>query len=92
MQTSASAAQLPKSKWTYVNLEVRDGQRLLNPSHVCFDRLIFTEPPRLTSSEVEVIVINGDVEDHRMAAVLPHDSDALEIPIRLLPPNEDARL
>lgn len=74
-----------ESNWTYASLLVLDGQRQLKPVEVSFDRLYFAEPPQLTSSEVEIILTNGDAEQRHRAVVLPHDVDATFIPIRLLP-------
>ncbi|HEX4794606.1 MAG TPA: hypothetical protein VH370_12475 [Humisphaera sp.] len=84
MQPTVSPSKPAKSQSVYVSLSVRDGDRLLKPAQVLFDRLIFDHPPHLTSSEVEVTVANGDVVDRRVVAVLPHDPSATEIPIRLL--------
>lgn len=69
---------------TYVSLTVLDGERRLKPTHVAFDRIHFAEPPRLSSTRVEIILVNGDVREHRIAEVLPHDADATRIPIRLM--------
>ena len=71
----------------YATITVIDGQRHLKPAQVAFDRLLFNQPPHLSSERVEIIVTNGDDEHRRVAAVLPHDADATRIPIRLLPAN-----
>ncbi len=71
---------------TYAELRVVDGERVLRPTHVAFDRLIFSEPPHLVSSRVRVIVTNGDQQGANVAIVLPHDADATRIPIELLAP------
>jgi len=89
---SQSFLNLPHRRekdWVYVSLTVVDGDRRLNPTHVAFDRLLFDEAPRLRSAQVEIIVVNGEVEDRRVARVLPHDEDATRIPIRLLPATGD---
>ncbi|HWE95935.1 MAG TPA: hypothetical protein VG269_18375 [Tepidisphaeraceae bacterium] len=70
--------------WVYASLTVWDGQRKLKPTHVGYDRLRFAEPPRLTSEQVELVIVNGDEESRQMAIVLPHDPDATRIPIRLV--------
>jgi hypothetical protein len=44
----------------------------------------FAEPPHLTSSQVEIILVNGDAQQRHMAIVLPHDANATRIPIRLI--------
>jgi len=88
MQPSVSIPKPQKSNWVYVSLAVRDGDRLLKPTHVAYDRLLFADPPRITSTEVELIITNGAVEDRRMAEVLPHDAEATHVPIRLLPGDE----
>jgi hypothetical protein len=92
MQPLVNAPRSQKSTWVYASLSVRDGQRLLKPLQISSDWLLFSEPPLLTSDEIEIILVNGSDEQRGMAAVLPHDPDALEIPIRLLPSNDDARL
>ena len=84
MQPLADATIRPKNSWVYAALKVRDGHRDLNPIQVAGNWLLFAEPPKLASSEVEIILINGDEEQRAMAAVLPHDQNAIEIPIRLL--------
>lgn len=61
-----------------------DGPRKLKPSHVSFDSLRFVEPPRLTSEQVEIVLVNGEEEQRNMAVVLPHDAGATLIPIRLV--------
>jgi hypothetical protein len=84
MQPSLDALRSDERKWTYATLTVVDGQRRLKPCEVSFDRLHFTEPPHLTSSRVEVILVNGDAEQRHFADVLPHEADATRIPIRLV--------
>ena len=85
MQSTLSPSRSGKSNWVYATVTVVDGSRRLKPREVSFDRLRFSEPPRLTSSQVEIILTNGDAEQRQMAAVLPHDADDTRIPIRLLP-------
>jgi hypothetical protein len=88
MESSSEALPQPATqRWTYASLTVLDGTRPLKPSHVGPDRLQFTEPPRLTSETVEVILRNGDEEQRHTAIVLPHDAAAMRIPINLLPPH-----
>jgi hypothetical protein len=82
---SLNAVGADKRSWTYASLTVLDGQRRLRPCEVSFDRLIFHDPPRLTSSHVEIILANGDDKQLHTAAVLPHEAEATEIPIQLLP-------
>jgi len=83
MQRSLEVAR-PEQGWIYAALTVLDGQRRLKPTHAAFDRLYFAEPPRLASSQVEIILTNGDAEQCHTALVLPHAPDATRIPIRLL--------
>jgi hypothetical protein len=71
--------------WTYAELTVIDGARRLAPTHMAFDRLQFDEPPRLTASTIEIILVNGADERRSFAEVLPHDGGATRIPIRLVP-------
>jgi hypothetical protein len=73
-----------EKKWVYASLTVCDGPRRLKPTHAAFDRLCFTEPPRLTSSQVEIILANGDAVQRHLAIVLPHEATATRIPIRLV--------
>ena len=70
--------------WIYASLTVIDGGRQLKPAQVAFDRLLFDNPPRLKSAQVEIILQNGDSEYRRFAKVLAHDPDARRIPIELL--------
>ena len=92
MQPLLNSPRSQKTTWVYASLSVRDGQRLLKPAQVSSDWILFSEPPQLKSGEIEIILVNGDEEQRGMAAVLPHDPDAVEIPIRLLPQGGDARL
>jgi hypothetical protein len=85
MQPSVNSHEPREQKWTYASLTVLDGPRRLKPAQVAFDRLLFREPPHLTSNQVEIILTNGDAEQRQMAIVLPHDDNATRIPIRLLP-------
>jgi hypothetical protein len=84
MQPLVTTPPLNSQKWVYVSLRVRDGDRVLKPSHVSFDHVRFPVPPRLADSQIEIILTNGDLEDRRVAAVLPHDANDMRIPIRLL--------
>ncbi|HEX4124842.1 MAG TPA: hypothetical protein VHY37_08975 [Tepidisphaeraceae bacterium] len=76
--------QTNSRSWVYVSLSVRDGERLLKPTHVSFDHIRFAEPPRLVSKRVEIIIVNGDAEQRHIAAVAPHPEDATCIPIQLV--------
>ena len=84
MQPSIDMPRRNRDKWVYATLRVRDGDRLLKPSHVGGDRIRFTEPPHLTSSEIEIILTVGDAEQRTMAIVLPHDPNERYIPIQLV--------
>jgi hypothetical protein len=80
-------AAAPRTTWVYVSLTVVDGQRRLKPAQVGPDRLLFDDPPHLTSQRVEIILNNGDQEQRNFADILPHDALATTIPIQLLPPH-----
>ena len=71
-------------RWTYVEIEVRDGTRRLRPTHVCSTEIRFPQPPRLTSEHITITTRNGDREITHHARVLDHHPDALHIPIELL--------
>jgi hypothetical protein len=75
-------AKKESSQWLYTTITLSDGQRILQPTHVSFDRVVFSTPPRLTTSQVEIVITNGPDEFRSTAEVLPHDPDATEIPIR----------
>jgi hypothetical protein len=87
MQDSTSTLRPVKQSWVYVKLTVVDGIRQLKPCGVGPDEINFNNPPHLTSSQVEIILVNGDEEDRHIAAVLPHDADATRIPIKLISNN-----
>ena len=83
-----SSVDFPHTKapgWVYATLTVMDGNRRLNPTQVSFDHVLFLEPPCLQSEVIEIILVNGDAEQHQTATVLPHDPQATWIPIRLIP-------
>lgn len=82
-RTSASSAV---KLMIYASLTVIDGQRILKPAQVGYDSLIFDQPPRLESKQIEIILRNGDAEQRHFATVLPHDQNAARIPIQLGPP------
>jgi hypothetical protein len=85
MPPSLNTVTSGKQNWTYATLTVMDGPRKLKPASVAFDRIRFDHPPRLTSTQVEIILVNGDEEQRHFATVLPHEADATRIPIRLVP-------
>jgi hypothetical protein len=87
MQHSMSTLRPVQQSWTYVKLTVVDGTRQIKPCSVSFDEINFNNPPHLISSQVEIILVNGDEEDRHIAEVLPHDADATQIPIRLISNN-----
>jgi hypothetical protein len=84
MPTSIDAPETFRTGWVYVSLTVRDGERRIRPAQVCSDWILFNRPPFLKSSEIEIILVNGDEEQHQMAAVLPHEPNSTQIPIRLV--------
>ena len=83
MQRSLNVPTARQPGWTYAALTVLDGPRRLKPTHAAFDRLYFADPPRLTSTEIQIILTNGDAEQRHRATVLPHEPHATRIPIRL---------
>lgn len=85
MRPSPTIARPSPQSWTYASLTVIDGQRELKPAQVASDRLLFAEPPHLTSEQVEIVLTNGQEVQRHAAVVLPHASDATRIPIRLMP-------
>ena len=85
MSSTTSLSHVIERRSIHAALTVIDGQRRLKPSQVSFDQPLFADPPHLTSSQVEIILIDGDAEQRHIAAVLPHDADATRIPIQLVP-------
>ncbi|HZL35126.1 MAG TPA: hypothetical protein VFC78_07440, partial [Tepidisphaeraceae bacterium] len=84
MPPSANPLAAKEQTWVYTSLTVLDGPRSLKPTHVSFDHLRFAQPPRLTSSEVEIILRNGDAEQRHVAVVLPHCENETRIRIQLI--------
>jgi hypothetical protein len=84
MQPSVNTPRGGSRSWVYASLTVVDGERRLKPSHVSGDRIRFPQPPRLASSKIEIILVNGEEEQRSWAMVLPHDADAMWIPIRIV--------
>jgi hypothetical protein len=82
--TSHQLAERNLSKWVYTTIRLHDGERILEPTHVSFDHVVFPAPPELTGSRVEIVVANGPDELRSVVDVLPHDPSATEIPIRLV--------
>ena len=83
----------PSSKavgWTYAEIFVYDGDRVLKPSHVCHNEIIFRDAPQIVSPVIRVCVKNGDRATTRSVRVLPHAPDATRIPIQLLSTEEQA--
>jgi len=72
------------TQWNYVDVHVADGQRVLRPTHIAFDRMIFAEPPNLSSSHVEIVITNNGQSHSSRALVLPHDASMTCIPIQLI--------
>jgi hypothetical protein len=82
---SHQIAEKSTPQWVYTTIRVYDAGRVLKPTHVSFDHVIFESPPCLTSMRIAIVVANGDNEFRSEAEVLPHDRGATEIPIRLDP-------
>ena len=78
------------TQWNYVDVHVTDGQRVLRPTHVAFDRLIFAEPPNLSSQQIEIVVTNNGQSHSSQALILPHKPSATQIPIQLINTEEKA--
>jgi hypothetical protein len=84
-EPSQSNTPSPTSeRWNYVDVQVKDGQRVLRPTHVAFDRLIFAQPPNLSSRSVEIIVTNNGQSHSSRVQILPHDASATRIPIQII--------
>jgi hypothetical protein len=77
-------------RWNYVDVHVMDGQRVLRPTHVAFDRLIFTEPPNFSSQNIEIIVTSNGQSHSSRALVLPHEPSTTSIPIQLIKTEQKA--
>ncbi|HTW96020.1 MAG TPA: hypothetical protein VMD30_14555 [Tepidisphaeraceae bacterium] len=73
-----------KETWTYISLTVIDGPRQLKPAEISADFIRFTDPPRLVSKHVEIVIANGDKEQRHRARVLPHDAEDRQIPIEVI--------
>lgn len=67
-----------------MDVQVLDGDRVLHPTHVSFDRLIFAEPPKLSSEFVQIIITNNGQPHSSQARILPHESTSTRIPIQLI--------
>lgn len=74
-----ASAKTPAA-WNYVDVQVLDGDRVLHPTHLSFDRLIFAEPPNLSSESVHIVITNNGQSHTSQAHVLPHDSTATPHP------------
>jgi hypothetical protein len=70
--------------WTYTEIVVYDGDRILKPTHLCSDEITFRDPPALMSAEINIRITNGDRQTTRTARVLPHESGATRVPIQLI--------
>jgi hypothetical protein len=79
---SHQIAEQQSSQWVYTTIALHDGDRILWPTHVSSDRVIFQTPPALNSTKVEIVITNGTDEFRSTVDVLPHDRNATEIPIR----------
>lgn len=84
MHSTFNTPKTDAPKWIYASLTVIDGQRALKPAQVGPDRILFSSPPHLNNSNVEIVLGNGDAEQRHQAEVLPHDPEATRIPIRLI--------
>ncbi len=66
-----------------VRMRVVAGDRELIPTHVAYDRLIFSTPPRLGATQVRIIIEVDQTRREWHATVLPHSPQAIRIPIVL---------
>lgn len=80
----SKSAKTSGREWNYVDVQVKDGQRILRPTHVAFDRVIFAERPNLTADRIEIVTMNNGQSHSRQALVLPHEPSATYIPIQLI--------
>ena len=76
--------------WTYAEIVVHDGDRVLKPTHVCSDEITFRDSPELVSTEIRISIKNGDRQTTRTARVLLHKSGSTRIPIQLINAEEKA--
>jgi hypothetical protein len=81
---SQQLTEQKSSQWVYTTIRLHDGQRVLYPTHVSSDRIIFHAPPKLAATQVEVTIRSGDHEVRSWVEVLPHDANATEIPVRII--------
>jgi len=88
---SHQIAERTTPQWVYTSIRVYDAGRVLEPTHVSFDQVIFEVPPCLTSTRIEIVVTSGKNEFRSEAEILPHDLGATEIPIRLDPANKNRK-
>ncbi len=88
MEVETTPSKTPA--WTYAELFVYDGDRVLKPTHVCADEITFRDAPYLVSAQIRVCVKNGDRQTTRTARVLPHDPQSTRIPIQLIQSDQQA--
>jgi hypothetical protein len=88
--TQPNSADKQTAQWNYVDVQVLDGQRVLRPTHVSFDQLIFAEPPNLSSQHIEIVITNNGRSHPSRATVLPHDPQSTRIPIQLIQTEQKA--
>ena len=70
--------------WTYTEIFVYDGDRVLKPINLCGDEITFREAPGIIYPEIRICVKNGDRRTIRSAKVLTHDPSSTRIPIQLV--------
>ncbi len=80
----SSSGGISATEWNYVDVQVLDGDRVLHPTHTSFDRLIFAEPPRISSEFLQIIVTNNGQSHSSRARVLAHESTSTDVPIQLI--------
>jgi hypothetical protein len=79
-------AERQSPQWVYTSISLHDAERILQPTQVSFDRVLFRTPPQLSSTRVEIVISNGQDEFRSFVDVLPHQQNATEIPIRSVNP------
>jgi hypothetical protein len=74
LSMSRRMAEPESSRWTYTPIVLHDGDRILEPTHISFDRVFFRAPPRLTSNRIAIVISNGRDEFRSVFDVLPPET------------------
>lgn len=73
-----------QSSWTYVEIYIYDGDRVLRPTHLCGTEVTFNTAPELVSDTIRIVTKNGDQLISSIARVLKHERTERRIPIELI--------